>query len=86
MPKPHLRLIVCSQAIVPETSRRGRRFQPAVIDGGRRTKSPAANPLEGLLDLVDLGIWVAQASYVAWLAASFSAIASRRRPEVERAF
>ena len=85
MPKPRLRLIVCSQAIAPETSRRGRRFQPAVIDGGRRTNSPAENPLEGLLDLVDLGIWAAQANYLAWLAASLAAIASHRRPEPGRA-
>jgi hypothetical protein len=83
MPKPRLRLIVCSQAIAPEASRR-RRFRPAVIDGGRRTNFSAENPLEGLLDLFDLGVLVAQANYLAWLAATLAAI-SHRRPEPERA-
>jgi len=85
MPKAHLHLIRCSDDIASETTRRDRRFQPTLIDGGRRTNAvPVENPWEDLLDLFDLGILIAQASYLTFVAASLTALDYHARAAAER--
>jgi hypothetical protein len=85
MPKAHLHLIRCSDDIEPATNRRDRRFQPIVIDGGRRANVvPVENPWERLFDLFDLGVLIAQASYLTFVAASLVALESHARAAAER--
>ena len=85
MPKAHLHLILCSDDIDLETNRRDRRFKPVVIDGGRRTNVvPAKNPCEGLFDLFDLGLLMAQANYLTFIAASLIALEHHARAAAER--
>ena len=85
MPKAQLHLIRCSDDIEPATNRRDRRFQPIVIDGGRRTNVvPAEKPWEGLFDLFDLGLLIAQANYLTFVAASLTALESHARAAAER--
>ncbi|ANV99038.1 hypothetical protein [Bradyrhizobium icense] len=87
MPKAHLHLIRCSNDIEPATNRRDRRFQPTIIDGGRRTNVvPVVNPWEDLLALFDLGVLMAQANYLTLIAATlgaFECYAKRQRESVE---
>lgn len=75
MPKPHLHLIRCSDGVESETNRRYRRFQPTVIDGGKRTGiAPLENPWGSLLDLFGLGVLIGQASYLTFIATSLVAL------------
>ncbi|OCK57876.1 hypothetical protein LMTR3_01945 [Bradyrhizobium sp. LMTR 3] len=85
MPKAHLHLIRCSDDIASETNRRDRRFQPTLIDGGRRANAvPVENAWEGLLDLFDLGLLIAQANYLTFVAASSIALEYHARAAAER--
>jgi hypothetical protein len=85
MPKAHLHLIRCSDDIESETNRRDRRFRPTIIDGGRRTSAvPVENPWESLLDLFDLGVLIAQANYLAFVAASLIALEHHARAAAEQ--
>jgi hypothetical protein len=85
MPKAHLHLIRCSDDIEPAANRRDRRFQPIVIDGGRRANVvPVENPWERLFDLFDLSVLMAQASYLTFVAASLVALDSYARAAAER--
>lgn len=85
MPKAHLRLIRCSDDVKPETNRRDRRFQPTIIDGGRRTNVvQAENPWEGLSDLFNLGLLIAQANYLTFVAASLNVLEHHARAAAER--
>jgi hypothetical protein len=77
MPKARLHLIVCSDDIGPEA--RGRRhdrsFRPSVIDGGKRAIAvPAGDPWRALLELFDLGLLVSRTNYLAFVAASLTAL------------
>jgi hypothetical protein len=77
MTKAHLHLISCSDDIEPEAMRRrrGRSFQPSVIDGGKRAiDAPREKLWETMLDLFDLGILVSQANYLTFVAASLTVI------------
>jgi hypothetical protein len=77
MPKAHLRLILCSDDIGPEARRRrhDRGFRPSVIDGGKRaTAVPAGDPWQALLELFDLGLLVSRTNYLAFVAASLTAL------------
>jgi hypothetical protein len=77
MTKAHLHLISCSDDIEPEAMRRrrGRSFQLSVIDGGKRAiDAPREKLGETMLDLFDLGILVCRANYLAFAAASLTAI------------
>jgi hypothetical protein len=76
MPKAHLRLILCSDDIGPEARRRrSDRFRPSVIDGGKRAIAvPAADPWQASLELFDLGLLVSRANYLAFVAASLTAL------------
>ena len=77
MPKAHLRLILCSDDIRPEARRRrhDRSFRPSVIDGGKRAIAvPAGDPWQPLLELFDLGLLVSQTNYLAFVAASLTAL------------
>ena len=81
MPKARLRLILCSDAVLPETrrDRRDRVFQPFVIEGGRRTADvPANDPWEAWRELFDLGLLVSQVSYLAFVGAGLAALAPHR--------
>jgi hypothetical protein len=77
MPKARLHLILCSNDIGPDAKRRrsNRSFRPSVIDGGKRAIAvPAGNPWQGLLELFDLGLLVSRANYLAFVAASLTAL------------
>ncbi|NOJ39734.1 hypothetical protein [Bradyrhizobium australiense] len=85
MPKAHLHLILCSDDIESETNPRDRRFQPTVIYGGRRTNLvQQENPWEDLLVLFDLGVLIAQASYLTFVTASLVALECQGWTAVER--
>jgi hypothetical protein len=85
MPKARLHLILCSDDIEVEANRRDRRFQPTVIDGGRRTDvAPAENPWKSLFDLFELGLLMAQANHLAFVKASLVAFEYHGRAEAER--
>lgn len=77
MPKARLHLICCSDDIGPEARRRrsDRSFRPSVIDGGKRAIAvPAGDPWQALLELFDLGLLVSQTNYLAFVAASLTAL------------
>jgi hypothetical protein len=77
MPKAHLHLIRCSDDIEPEAMhrRRGRSFQLSVIDGGKPAiDAPREKHSKAMLDLFDLGILVSQTNYLAFVAASLTAL------------
>jgi hypothetical protein len=77
MPKARLRLILCSDDVGPDARRRrsDRSFRPSVIDGGKRAIAvPAADPWRALLELFDLGLLVSQTNYLAFVAASLTAL------------
>ena len=77
MSKARLHLILCSDDVEPDARRRrrGRGFQPSVIEGGRRTIGvPAANPWEALRELFGLGLLVTQVGYLAFVGAGLAAL------------
>jgi hypothetical protein len=77
MSKARLRLICCSDDVEPEAMhrRRGRSSQLSVIDGDKRAiAAPGEKLWKATLDLFDLGILVSQASYLAFVAASLTAL------------
>ena len=77
MPKARLHLIVCSDDIGPEARRRrsDRSYRPSVIDGGKRTIAvPAGDPWQAWLELFDLGLLVSRTNYLAFVAASLTAL------------
>jgi hypothetical protein len=77
MPKARLHLILCSDDIGPEAKHRRsvRSFRPSVIDGGKRAiAEPAGDPWQAGLELFDLGLLVSQANYLAFVAASLTAL------------
>jgi hypothetical protein len=77
MSKARLHLICCSGGVEPEAvhRRRGRSFQLSIIDGGKRaTAAPGEKLWEATLDLFDLGILVSQVNYLAFVAASLTAL------------
>ena len=77
MTKARLHLICCSDDIEPEAMhrRRGRSFRLSVIDGGKRAiDAPREKLWETTLALFDLGILVSQANYLAFVAASLTAL------------
>ena len=77
MPKARLHLILCSDDIGPEARRRrsDRSFRPSVIDGGKRaTAVSAADPWQAALELFDLGLLVSRTNYLAFVAASLTAL------------
>jgi hypothetical protein len=77
MSKARLRLILCSDDIGPEPRRRrsDRSFRPSVIDGGKRAiAAPAGDPWQAVLELFDLGLLVSQTNYLAFVAASLTAL------------
>ena len=77
MPKARLHLIVCSDDIGPGTRRRrsDRSYRPSVIDGGKRAIAvPAADPWQAWLELFDLGLLVSRTNYLAFVAASLTAL------------
>ena len=77
MSKARLHLICCSGRIEPEAvhRRRGRSFQLSIIDGGKRaTAAPGEKLWKATLDLFDLGILVSQVNYLAFVAASLTAL------------
>ena len=77
MPKARLHLIVCSDDIGPGARRRrsDRSYRPSVIDGGKRAIAvPAADPWQAWLELFDLAVVVSQANYLAFVAASLTAL------------
>ena len=80
MPKARLHLIVCSDDIGPEARRRrsDRSYRPSVIDGGKRAIAvPAADPWQAWLELFDLGLLVSRTNYLAFVAASLTALELR---------
>src|SRR5436190_11226424 len=77
MPKARLHLIVCSDDIGPEARRRrhDRSFRPSMIDGGKRAIDvPAGDPWQAWLELFDLGLLVSRTNYLAFVAASLTAL------------
>jgi hypothetical protein len=77
MSKARLRLIHCSDNIEPgaRRQRHDRSFRPSVVDGGWRAISvPAENAWEAAFELVNLGLLVSQANYLAFLEASLAAL------------
>ena len=77
MPNARLRLILCSDDVDRKATRqrRGRSFQPSVVDGGKQTPSVLGdNPWIDLLDVFDLGVVACEACYLAFLAASLAAL------------
>jgi len=77
MPKAHLRLILCCDDIGPEAGRRSSdsSYRPSVIDGGKRAIAvPAADPWQAWLELFDLGLLVSRTNYLAFVAASLTAL------------
>jgi hypothetical protein len=77
MTKAHLHLILCSNDVGPEARRRrsDRSFRPSVIDGGKRAIAvPAGDPWQAWLELFDLGLLVSRTNYVAFVAASLTAL------------
>ena len=81
MSKARLRLIRCSDDVEPvaRDRRRERSFQLSVIDGGRRAiagerAKPRATPGALLLEMFDLAILASQANYLAFVAASLTAL------------
>jgi hypothetical protein len=77
MPKARLHLIVCSDDIGPEARRRrsDRSYRPSVIDGGKRAIAvPAGDPWQASLALFDLGLLVSRTNYLAFVAASLTAL------------
>jgi hypothetical protein len=75
MPKARLHLIVCSDGPEARDRRRERSFRPSVIDGGKRaTAVPAGDPWQALLELFDLGLLVSRTNYLAFVAASLTAL------------
>ena len=83
MPNTRLHLILCSEDAGHEAKRQklDRSFQPAVIDGGKQAASgPADNSWIDLLGLLDLGVVICQASYLALLGASLAALQAQADP------
>jgi len=77
MPKARLHLIVCSDDIGPGARRRrsDRSYRPSVIDGGKRAIAvPAADPWQAWLELFDLGVLLSRTNYLAFVAASLTAL------------
>jgi hypothetical protein len=77
MPKARLHLIRCSDDIGSEAKRRRSdgRFQPSVIDGGKRAIAvPAGDPWQALLELFDLGLLVSRTNYLAFVVAGLAAL------------
>ena len=77
MPKARLHLIVCSDDIGPEARRRrsDRSYRPSVIDGGKRAIAvPAGDPWQAWIELFDLGLLVSRTNYLAFVAASLTAL------------
>ena len=77
MTKAHLQLIRCSDDIGPDAKRRrsDRSFRPSVIDGGKRAIAvPAGDPWQAWLELFDLGLLVSRTNYLAFVAASLTAL------------
>jgi hypothetical protein len=75
MPKARLHLIVCSDGPEARDRRRERSFRPSVIDGGKRAiAGPAGDPLQAWLELFDLGVLVSRTNYLAFVAASLTAL------------
>ena len=77
MPKARLHLIVCSDDIGPEARRRrsDRSYRPSVIEGGKRAIAvPAGDPWQAWLELYDLGLLVSRTNYLAFVAASLTAL------------
>jgi hypothetical protein len=77
MPKARLHLIRCSDDIGSEAKRRRSdgRFQPSVIDGGKRAIAvPAGDPWQALLELFDLGLLVSRTNYLAFVMAGLAAL------------
>lgn len=77
MSKARLRLIHCSDNVGPGAKRRrhDRSFRPSVVDGGWRAISvPGEDVWEAAFELVDLGLLISQANYLAFLEASIAAL------------
>ena len=88
MSKARLRLILCSDDVEPDARRRrgDRGFHASVIEGGRQTTgAPSDNPWEALRELFGLGLLVSQASYLAFVGASFAAVAPYGWADAKRA-
>jgi hypothetical protein len=68
MSKPSLQLIHCSNVLRP-AAKRGRSFQPLVIDGGMKS-APGQHSWETALELFDLGLHICQGNYLALIEAS----------------
>jgi len=74
MPKARLRLVLCTDNVGSGASRRrsDRSFQPSVIEGGRRAiATPGADLWQALFDL---GLLVSRTNYMAFVAASLTAL------------
>jgi len=77
MTKAHLHLILCSDDIGTGARRRrhDRSFRPSVIDGGKPAIAvPAGDPWQAWLELFDLGLLVSRTNYLAFVAASLTAL------------
>ncbi|QOZ37430.1 hypothetical protein [Bradyrhizobium sp. CCBAU 53421] len=76
MPNAHSHLVLCSDnGERAARRRRDRSFQPSVIDGGKQAASVLGdNPWIDLLDVIDLGVVLSQASYLALLGASLAVL------------
>jgi len=72
MSKPRLQLIHCSNGIRPDAKARprDRSFRPRVIDGGAQARSVGASPWEAGFELINLGLLISHANYLAFLEAS----------------
>ena len=71
--KPSLVLIHCSNDVPPKAKHRkhGGSFRPFVIQGGARARlAPRKSSWDAALELIDLGLLVAHANYLAFLQAS----------------
>ena len=77
MSRARLHLIHCCADTAPQARdrRRERSFRPTVIDGGRRlSAAERANSWEALFGVFDQALLLAEATYVAFLAASLTTL------------
>ena len=76
MSKPRLQLIHCSNGIRPGARHRpqGRGFRPLVIDGGAPARPVGASPWEAAVEMVELGVLISHANYLAFLEASITVL------------
>jgi len=86
MSKPRLRLIHCSNSIRPGAKYRehSRSFRPLVIHGGVRARSMGGRSWEAALELVDLGLVISHANYLAFLEASIAFLGVHHWPDPEK--